>query len=92
MCFVVRQMDTEIYRADIELPVEIMQRALRLRNSTRNIFIALFVNKKPSTSAEIATLVGHARAYVNMRLQQLVDQDEVTVIQKGKIKYFEVKK
>lgn len=85
-------MTTEEYRAKIELPVEIMRKALNLRNSMRNIYIALYITNKPSTSSEIATLVGHERAYVNMRLQQLVDQEYVTVQQKGKIKYFEAKR
>lgn len=85
-------MDTEIFHADIKLPPEIMQRALKLRNSTRNIFIALYVIGKPSTCVEIAAFIGLARAYVNMRLQQLVDMNEATVERKGKINYFEVKK
>lgn len=83
--------NAEIYRAKIKLPVEIMEKALNLRNSTRTIFIALYVNGKPATSSEIAKLVGHGRAYVNMRLQQLVDRNYATVEQRGKEKFFEAK-
>lgn len=74
-----------------KLPREILEKAVNLRNSVRKIYIALYTNKKPSTSQEIAQLVGQARAHVNMRLQQLVDMNLVTVERKGKIKYFEVK-
>lgn len=81
-----------MYRAKIDLPVEIMQKALNLRNSTRLIFIALYVHGKPASSSEVAKLVGHGRAYVNMRLQQLVEMDYAVVEQRGKEKFFEVKK
>lgn len=82
-------MDTEIYRAEIKLPVEIMQKALKLRNSTRTIYLALYIHGKPASSKEVARLVSHARAYVNMRLQQLVDLNLATVTLRGKTKYFE---
>ena len=75
-----------------KLPREILEKAVNLRNSVRKIYIALYANSKPSTSQEIALLVGQARAHVNMRLQQLVDMNLVTVERKGKTKYFEVKK
>jgi len=75
-----------------KLPREILEKAVNLRNSVRKIYIALYINNKPSTSQEIAQLVGQARAHVNMRLQQLVDMNLVTVERKGRTKYFEVKK
>ena len=74
-----------------KLPREILEKAVTLRNSVRKIYIALYTNGKPSTSTEIAQLVGQARAYVNMRLQQLVDMGLVSVERKGKAKYFEAK-
>ena len=74
-----------------KLPREILEKAVNLRNSVRKIYVALYSNKKPSTSQEIALLVGQARAHVNMRLQQLVDMNLVTVERKGRTKYFEVK-
>ena len=75
-----------------KLPREILETAVNLRNSVRKIYVALYANGKPSTSQEIAQLVGQARAHVNMRLQQLVDMNLVTVERKGRPKYFEVKK
>ena len=75
-----------------KLPREILEKAVELRNSVRKIYITLYTNGKPSTSTEIAQLVGQARAHVNMRLQQLVDMGLVTVETKGRKKYFEVKK
>ena len=75
-----------------KLPREILEKAVELRNSVRKIYIALYTNRKPSTSTEVAQLVGQARAHVNMRLQQLVDMGLVIVTPKGKSKYFEVKK
>ncbi len=74
------------------LPREILEKAVDLRNSVRRIYIALYNNGKPSTSTEIAQLVGQARAHVNMRLQQLVDMRLVSVERKGRKKYFEAKK
>ena len=75
-----------------QLPREILEKAVTLRNSIRKIYIALYTNGKPSTSTEVAQLVGQARAHVNMRLQQLVDMNLATVELKGRTKYFEVKK
>jgi DNA-binding transcriptional regulator GbsR (MarR family) len=75
-----------------QLPREILEKAVTLRNSVRKIYITLYANGRPSTSSEIAQLVGQARAHVNMRLQQLVDMGLVTVESKGRTKYFEVKK
>jgi DNA-binding transcriptional regulator GbsR (MarR family) len=75
-----------------KLPREILEKAVNLRNSVRKIYITLYTNGKPSTSTEIAQLVGQARAHVNMRLQQLVDMGLVIVASKGRSKYFEVKK
>lgn len=56
-----------------ELPVEVMKKALTLRNALRETYIALFNLGKPSTSTEVADVVKHHRAYVNMRLVQLID-------------------
>lgn len=75
-----------------QLPREILEKAVDLRNSVRGIYIALYNNGRPSTSTEIAELVGHARAHVNMRLQQLVDMGLVSVERKGRKKYFEARK
>ena len=71
-----------------QLPIEILKKAIDLRNSVRNIYIALYTSGKPSSSVEIAKMVGHTRAYVNMRLEQLVDQGYAKVETKGKKKYY----
>lgn len=57
-----------------ELPHELMAKAITLRNSSRKIFVALCNCKEPKSSEDIAGLVEESRAYVNMRLLQLVDQ------------------
>ena len=75
-----------------QLPREILEKAVTLRNSVRKIYLTLYTNGKPSTSTEIAQLVGQARAHVNMRLQQLVDMDLASVKLRGRTKYFEAKK
>lgn len=74
----------------IELPREVLEKAFNLRNAVRTIFIALYSVGKPSTSDEIAKIVGHARAYVNMRLNQLEDMGLVKSYPEGKTKLFEV--
>jgi len=74
-----------------QLPREILEKAVTLRNSIRKIYITLYTNGKPSTSTEVAQLVGQARAHVNMRLQQLVDMGLASVKLRGRTKYFEVK-
>jgi DNA-binding transcriptional regulator GbsR (MarR family) len=75
-----------------KLPREILEKAVNLRNSVRKIYIALYAEGEPSTSTEIAEIVGQARSHVNMRLQQLVDMGLAKVELKGRKKYFEAKK
>ena len=53
-----------------KLPREVLEKAVVLRDPLKLIFIVLYLNG-PTTSAEIAKEVGHARAYTNMRLVQL---------------------
>lgn len=73
-----------------ELPREILLKAVKLRNAVRTIFIALYSIGHPVTAQEIAKIVGHARAYVNMRLNQLEDMGLVKSTPRGKEKLFEV--
>ena len=63
-----------------QLSPELLLKAANLRNSSRKIFVALCNCKEPKSSADIAELVGESRAYVNMRLLQLVDQDLVKAL------------
>ena len=74
-----------------ELPREILEKAVLLRDPHRQIFLVLF-SHGPSTASEIAQLVGHARAYVHMRLLQLVDMGLVKARRQGRRVVFEVVK
>jgi hypothetical protein len=59
------------------LPHDLMVKAISLRNSSRKIYITLCNCTEPKSALYIANLVGESRAYVNMRLLQLVDQNLV---------------
>ena len=73
-----------------ELPRWVLERAVNLRNAVRAIFIELATSEKPITADEIAVKVGHARAYVNMRLNQLEDMGYIKHTHDGKMKLYEV--
>jgi DNA-binding transcriptional regulator GbsR (MarR family) len=72
------------------LPREILEKAIQLRDPLKTVFIALYSTGKPCTATEIAQLVGKARAYVCMRLNQLVDMKLVETQKKGKYKLYQV--
>ena len=72
------------------LPKEILEKAVKLRNAVRQIFIVLYCFGEPKSAEDIAKSVGHARAYVNMRLNQLEDMGLVKSHKEGKTKFFEV--
>lgn len=79
----------------IELPRNILEKALNLRNSMRTIYIELFMASKPISADDIAKIVSHTRAYVNMRLNQLEDMGYIKHIHDGKthdgkVKLYEV--
>jgi DNA-binding transcriptional regulator GbsR (MarR family) len=74
----------------VEVPKEILEKAVNLRNAVRTIYLALYTVGKPITADDIAKLVGHARAYVNMRLNQLEDMGLVKSKHDGKVKLYEV--
>jgi DNA-binding transcriptional regulator GbsR (MarR family) len=73
-----------------ELPKEVLEKAVNLRNAVRMIYIQLYLMGKPLSADEIAKIVGHARAYVNMRLNQLQDMGYVKSFHQGKTKLYEV--
>lgn len=76
-----------------DLPKEILERAVNLRNALRLIFIELYRARKALSADEVASIVGHERAYVNMRLNQLEDMGYVKSIpspQSKKVKLYEV--
>ena len=71
------------------LPLWMLQKAIKLRNHHKTVFIALYSNG-PSTATQIAELVGHERAYVHMRLRDLTDRGLVKASREGKKVIFEV--
>jgi DNA-binding IscR family transcriptional regulator len=72
------------------LPREILEKAVQLRNCHRAIFIALYNYGRPATAEQVAELVGHSRAYVHMRLSELVDRKLVKSRREGRKVVFEV--
>ncbi len=72
----------------MKLPTEILEKAVQLRDPLRDIYIALYTSGKPSSATEIAELTGKARAYVNMRLNQLTDMGLVKYFKKGGTKLY----
>jgi len=74
-----------------KVPRKILETAVNLRDSLRNVYLALYEMGKPSTASEVAEKVGAARAYINMRLNQLVDMGLVKRTKQGRKIYFEVK-
>ena len=72
-----------------KLPRKVLERAVTLRDPHREIYLALY-SRGPSTASEIAGMVGYARAYVHMRLLQLVDMGLVKARRKGRTVIFEV--
>ena len=75
-----------------QLPKAILEKAVHLRNAVRTIYIELYLARKPLDAEDIAKLVHHARAYVNMRLNQLEDMGYVKSVHDGKTKLYEVVK
>lgn len=56
-----------------DLPREILEVAVELRDPLKNVYLTLYRLGKPSSPREVADRLGHARAYVHMRLNQLLD-------------------
>lgn len=73
-----------------EMPRQILEKAVSLRDPLKNVYVALYSYGKPATAKEIAELTDHARAYVNMRLNQLVDMGYVKRSHAGRKIKFEV--
>jgi len=63
------------------MPREVLLRVAKLRESVRNVYIALY-SLGEANSTDVAKVTGQARAYVNMRLLQLVDLGLAKEIQK----------
>lgn len=63
-----------------KLPQDILRKAIKLRNCTRQIYLALYNLNAPSSCGQVAEAVGHSRPYVDMRLNQLVDMGYVQTV------------
>lgn len=56
-----------------QLTPELINKAMNLKNCSRKIFVSLCNCKEPKSSSDVAKIVGESRAYVNMRLNQLLE-------------------
>ena len=56
-----------------QLTPELINKAINLKNCSRKIFVSLCNCKEPKSSSDVAKIVGESRAYVNMRLNQLLE-------------------
>ena len=60
------------FNIDVEkLPRKVLVNAVKLNDTLKKIYITLYCCGEPITPREIAKKLGHARAYVHMRLCQL---------------------
>jgi len=74
-----------------DVPREILEKAVLMRDPHRIIFIALY-SHGPATAQQIADLIGRERSYVHMRLLELADRGLVKAWRDGKQMKFEVAK
>ena len=57
---------------DVEFfPKKVLEKAVKLKDPLKRIYLVLYSCGKPTTPTEIAEELNHARAYVHMRLCQL---------------------
>lgn len=73
-----------------KIPRKILERAVTLRDPYRDIYLVLYELARPSTAREVAQQVGHARAYVHMRLLELKERGLVKVSYEERTAKFEV--
>ncbi len=72
-----------------DLPRHVLEQAVMLRDPLRKIYLALVFLGKPSAPKDVAKEVGHARAYVHMRLIELEERKIVKRHQNGRNVTFE---
>jgi DNA-binding MarR family transcriptional regulator len=58
-----------------KLPRKVLENAVKLNDPLKKIYITLYSYGEPTTPKKIAKKLGHARAYVHMRLCQLESMD-----------------
>ncbi len=73
-----------------QLPRQVLETAVTLRDPLRKVYLTLFQLGKPSPTKIIAEEVGFARAYVHMRLIELEEKGIVKRHRKGRLIKFEV--
>jgi DNA-binding MarR family transcriptional regulator len=74
------------------LPREVLEKTLKLKNATRLIYIKLYLCGKPMKPKTLAEMLGYTRAYVHMRLRQLELMSLAKSSREGRQILFEVKK
>jgi predicted transcriptional regulator len=67
-----------------------LEKAVQLRNHSRDIFLELYRIGKPATAQEVAAKIKFERAYVHMRLLGLEEKGLIRSFRKGRKKLFEV--
>lgn len=73
-----------------KVPRKILEKAVTLRDPYRDIYLGLYGLARPATAKDVAQLVGHARAYVHMRLLELKERGLVKVSYEERTAKFEV--
>ena len=74
----------------LQLPRQVLEIAVMLRDPLRKVYLTLFQLGKPSSTKIIAEEVGFARAYIHMRLIELEERKLVKRSKEGRIIKFEV--
>jgi len=74
-----------------KIPRKILETAVNLRDALRTVYLTLYEMGEPATAQQVAEKLGAARAYINLRLNQLADMGLVKRTKQGKKIYFEVK-
>jgi len=83
-----RNLEEDVLSA-ADLPREILEAAVELRDPLKDVYLALYKLGKPSSASDVAETLGHARAYVHMRLNQLADMGKVArrMRKRGKVEF-----
>jgi DNA-binding transcriptional regulator GbsR (MarR family) len=71
-----------------KLPRTVLEKAVKLSDPLKKIYLTLYFCEEPTTPKEIAKKLGYARAYVHMRLCQLESMDLVRRVEdKRKVRF-----
>lgn len=76
---------------DVEsLPRVVLERAVRLDNALKRIYLLVAECREPVSASDVAEKIGYHRAYVSMRLNQLVTMECLTAKKQGRVKLFKM--